>query len=154
MIDRHGRDRLALALRRYVIGRITNDDLEEVEVDWRDRGAVAVKRRSWHLYSDHRCYYRKGKDALPWEVRREVARWIVFLGSNQEYVWPEYRLDVGPWFGRKRKTEQFMEAGDFAVWPFIDAAALQTALRAPRFFAHRAIQPDLALAAEKRSDNS
>ena len=43
MIDRKGRDRLALALRRYVVGRITNDDLEETEIDQRDRGAVAVK---------------------------------------------------------------------------------------------------------------
>ena len=36
MICRPSRDRLALALRRYVAGHATNDDLSDVEVDWRD----------------------------------------------------------------------------------------------------------------------
>ena len=142
MIDRKGRDRLALALRRYLIGRITNDDLEEVDVDWRDRGAMAVKQRSWHLYSDHHSYYRTGKDVLPWEVRREVARWIVFLSSSQEYLWPESRMDVGGWFWQKRRLEQFKQAGDFEVWPFIDQTAFNAARKAPRYFARRNIVPE------------
>lgn len=44
MIHRESRDRVALALRRYAVGRIANDDLDDMEVDWRDRGAVAVKQ--------------------------------------------------------------------------------------------------------------
>ncbi|MGZ5567444.1 MAG: hypothetical protein ACXWKG_10545 [Limisphaerales bacterium] len=52
MIHRASRDKLATALRQYVSGRITNDDLDDIDVDWRDRAAVAVKERSWSLYDD------------------------------------------------------------------------------------------------------
>ena len=64
MICERSRDRLALALRRYVAGRINNDDLDSVEVDWRDRGAVAVKQMAWNLYDDTNCHYAKGRHAI------------------------------------------------------------------------------------------
>ena len=43
MVHRESRDDLAIALRQYASRQITNDDLDCVVVDWRDRGAVAVK---------------------------------------------------------------------------------------------------------------
>jgi hypothetical protein len=52
MICRQSRDQLAIALRRYVAGRISNDDLDGIVVDWSDRGAFAVKQADWALYSD------------------------------------------------------------------------------------------------------
>jgi hypothetical protein len=151
MIDRKGRDRLALALRRYLIGRITNDDLEETEIDQRDLGVVAVKQASWHLYSDNCNHRAVGRHAISPETRRQVARWIVFLCSDQEYLWPEYRLDVGFRLGRKWRA--FKQAGDPAMWPFLDQAGLDAARRAPRFFAYRRGQPHSS-SAESRSDNS
>jgi len=142
MIDRKGRNRLALALRRYAIGRITSDELEEIETDWRDRGVRAVHQMSWGLYSDGQGY-AVGQHALNWAVRRDLARWILFLRSEQEYLWPEYRFDAG-WlslFGKKRllkiggmearwnkRLQQFLEAGDGEVWPFINRAAYDEAL--------------------------
>jgi hypothetical protein len=74
VIHRDSRDRLAEALRRYVCGDISNDELDEVEVDWRDRGAVAVKEMAWRLYDDTREHYVE--DALPRhsEGRKMVAR--------------------------------------------------------------------------------
>ena len=130
MIDRGSRDRLAVALRHYVAGLITNDDLAEVEVDWRDRGAVAVYEMSWQLYSDYTHQYAKGKHHLPKEVKREIARWIAFLYTDREYLWPEYSFNqIVNWpmnlvtFGwwerwKKRKWEEFLEAGDYSAWPF------------------------------------
>jgi hypothetical protein len=63
VIHRDSRDRLAEALRRYASGHISNDELDEVEVDWRDRGAVAVKGMAWRLYDDTREHYVE--DTLP-----------------------------------------------------------------------------------------
>lgn len=117
MIDRKSRDALAIALRHYCAGLITNDDLDEVLVDWRDRGAVAVKQMSWQLYSD------------------------------QEYLWPEYSfIQIVNWpmnlltFGwwetwKKRRWDEFLEAGDFSVWPFCDKAGFEQAKISPRLMA-------------------
>lgn len=149
MIDREGRDRLALALRRYAIGRIDSDTMDGQWPDWRDRGARAVHQMQWNLYSDGDGR-AVGRAALGWSTRREIARWILFLRTDQEYLWPEHRLDVPDligalarlvWpFGRRRflnlgtfqthwnrRTEQFLEAGDPAVWPFINRAAYDEA---------------------------
>ena len=111
MIHRPSRDSLALALRRYAARHITNDQLEAVAVDWRDRGAVAVQDMAWRLYDDMYTQKAVGPHALLPATRRAVARWVVFLQSDQEYLWPDYNLmrasaGVGSlltfgWWGRK-----------------------------------------------------
>lgn len=147
MIHRASRDALALALRKYVSGHITNDDLDDVDVDWRDRGAVAVKEMAWSLYDDT-YVHRVGND-LPRgsEARTAIARWVVFLQSDAEYLWPEYSflravnwplniLTFGWWEKHKaRRWQQFLEAGDFEVWPFCTRRELEKALSCPKFFA-------------------
>lgn len=113
MIDRAGRDRIALALRRYAGKRITNDDLEEAAfADWRDRGAQAVAQLAWNLYSDHEQHRATGRHALDDSVRSDIARWIVFLHSDQEYLWPEMRLSKED-FERAKATPRFF-AGEAA----------------------------------------
>ena len=79
MIHRESRDRLAEALRQYVSGRITNDELDDVEIDWRDRGAIAVKEMAWQLYDDMRTHYVEGDLGKCSEGRRTIARWVIFL---------------------------------------------------------------------------
>lgn len=147
MIDRKSRDLLAVALRHYVARLITNDDLSEVEVDWRDRGAVAVREMSWRLYPDLEQHYAKDKHSLTKEGKREIARWIAFLYTDQEYLWPEYSfIQIVNWpmdlltFGwwerwKKRRWEEFLEAGDFSIWPFCSKAELEEAIRSPRLMA-------------------
>lgn len=146
MIHRPSRKRLALALRRYVACRISNDDLDEVLVDWRDRGAIAVQGMAWQLYDDMYTHRATGKHALSRESRRCIARWILFLQSDTEYFWPEYSfyriavspltnlLTLGYW---RRKEEQrwreFLEAGDFDVWPFITKVEFESAVARPRY---------------------
>jgi hypothetical protein len=159
MIHRASRDALALALRRYVSGQITNDDLDGVDVDWRDRGAVAVKDMAWSLYDDlHE--HRVGND-IPQgsEARRTIARWVVYLHSDTEYLWPEYSfIQIVNWplnlftFGwwerhKARRWQQFLEAGDFEAWPFCARSELQKALSSPKLLARsktaeQAVQPD------------
>jgi hypothetical protein len=150
MICRQSRDRLALALRRYVAGRMSNDDLDSVEVDWRDRGAVAVKQMAWRLYSDTKHHYAKGRHAINSDGKRIVAKWIVFLHGDMEYLWPDYSfvqiinwplnlLTFGWWENRKGvRRKEFEQAGDFAAWPFVAMTELNDATKSPRYLAgHR-----------------
>jgi len=144
MIHRESRDRLAEALRQYVSGRITNDDLADVGVDWRDRGAVAVYEMAWGLYDDTRQHYVEDSIPPQSEDRRAIARWIVFLHSDKEYIWPEYSfmqtvnwpmnlLTLGWWERwKERKWSQFLEAGDFDVWPFCSRPELEQIVKRPR----------------------
>ena len=145
MIDRASRDKLATALRQYVSGRISNDELDEVDVDWRDRGAVAVKERAWSLYDDT-CQHRAvGKHYLPRPARDEIARWILFLHSDLEYTWPQFSflqivnwpmnlLTFGWWEKRKeQRFDEFAAAGDFGVWPFVAKRDYDASLRQPRY---------------------
>jgi len=143
MIDRQSRNCLALTLRRYVAGIVHNDDLAEVQVDWRDRGANAVYQMAWNLYSDNCQHYAKERHAIPREVKREIAKWILFLRTDREYLWPEYSfigiynwpmnlLTFGWWEARKRRRwEEFLKAGDFCVWPFLHKTELEEAIKRP-----------------------
>lgn len=153
MIHRSSRDSLALALRRYAARRIANDDLDAVEVDWRDRGAVAVKEAAWCLYDDNYQHKAEGRNAIDRETRREIARWVVFLHSDQASLWPEYKragLVDGPmniltfgWWERHKNQRwlQYQAAGDIAVWPFGRRAAADDAIRRPKHLRRVDAQP-------------
>lgn len=117
MIDREGRDRLALALRRLASGRITNVEFDDLMIDFIAAGAqngrcgcgydtrglpshvcpecgrstdLALSELAhfgWCLYDDFRTYRLRGPDALSPETRRMVARAVVFLKSDTEYIY-------------------------------------------------------------------
>jgi hypothetical protein len=145
LIHRESRNQLAQALRHYVSGRITNDELFDVgmDIDWRDRGANAVYQMAWNYYDDNHLHYATGKHQISGTHRKDFARWIAFLYSDEEYLWPEYsfiqfinwpmNLITFGWWGpmKKRKWEQFLEAGDFSVWPFAAKQALEKVRRDP-----------------------
>lgn len=145
MICRQSRDRLALGLRRYVAGRLSNDELDSIKVDWRDRGAVAVKQAAWGLYDDTKNHYATGRYAIGGDSRRAVVQWVVFLHSDLEYLWPNYSLaqirnwplnliTFGWWERRKRvRRNEFKQAGDFAAWPFLTLAGRAAAASRPRY---------------------
>lgn len=147
MINRLSRDHLAEALRHYVAGRITNYELDEVDVDWRDRGAGMVQDRAWCLYDDVPQHRATGRHHLSKPARDEIARWILFLHSDLEYIWPEFTFkQVVNWpmnlitFGwwercKQRRFEEFATAGDFSVWPFVSRTDYERALARPRYLA-------------------
>jgi hypothetical protein len=99
MIDRVSRDALAQALRHYVAGLITNDDLDDivmmVECDAHsDQGVVTVAEMAWNLYDDTYEHRATGKHAFDRKGRHEIARWIAFLYSDEEYSWPEFSFGL------------------------------------------------------------
>jgi hypothetical protein len=149
MIDRPSRDRLALALRQYVSRRVHNDELDGIVVDGRDRGAIAVKQAAWGLYDDYHQHFATGRHTIPAEGRRTIARWVLFLHSDQEYLWPEYSLTrthnwvvniltLGWWQRREdRCWKEFCSDGDFSCWPFHNKAELKKAVSSPRLLSGR-----------------
>lgn len=92
MIDRVARDNLAEAIRHLASGRITNDQYED-RLPWSsiDPAVWEIHRSgAWRLYSDLSEYHLQGRHRLQRRTRREVARWILFLKSDQEYEWPRF----------------------------------------------------------------
>ena len=81
MIDREARTELAELIRHLVAGLITNEEFgDRVPSSTEDPAVFEVFfGGAWHLYSDLREYYLKGKHRLPRDLRREVARWILFF---------------------------------------------------------------------------
>lgn len=135
MIDRPSRDKLVLALRRYAAGRTTNDELESAVGNSEDRAISAVEDMAWRLYDDMVRHRATGRHALSREMRRMLARWVVFLRTDCEYAWPSYALRqsenalgqsmldlfTGGRSSLKKRQEwqAFVGAGDFEVWPFL-----------------------------------
>lgn len=103
-VDRKARDDLAVALRRLVTGRMTNDQFDDHYYydDWVDSSDKAVSEIAtfgWGLYSSDLLwpYKLKGCHAVSSEIRRTAARAILFLASKHEYEWPPYRETVTFW---------------------------------------------------------
>ncbi|MEM6495189.1 MAG: hypothetical protein AAF709_00535 [Pseudomonadota bacterium] len=107
-----------------------------------------MKERAWALYDDLYEHRARGRHDIIGDDRREVAKWIVFLHSDCEYVWPEYSfiqtevtwleefLTFGLWKKhREQKWREFVQAGDFDRWPFVCSSDLTSAIANPRLFA-------------------
>ncbi len=142
MIDREVRDHAALLLRRFAAGRISNFAFSDAfPTSATDPALRAVGGRAWQLYDD----FREHRLAPSPDLRREIARWVVFLHSDAEYQWPRYPF-VGVrapgwlnWLSggrlQRRQEERFRRwaaAGDFALWPFSSAAEAAGAAARPR----------------------
>lgn len=83
MIDRDARDRLATALRQLLARQITKDQFEGVRSSRRsnDRVIGPIESRAWTFYSD--MHPHKLNRELADAVRSDVARWILFLQTDQ-----------------------------------------------------------------------
>ncbi len=81
-------------LRHFMSGRMTNDEYEDAyeklgHDDENEFWCIFVA--AWHLYDDlheHRMTRKDGHKLSP-EMRRRVARWILFLRSNAAISVPE-----------------------------------------------------------------
>ena len=147
MIDRADRNLAALLLRRFADNRINSDDFVNLyPYGSQDDGVRAVEDRAWALYDDLFPHYL---DAQP-ELRSELARWVLFLRSETEYTWPQFRfirLGIPCWLNwlwgghlQRRQNaalERFARSGEISVWPFrtqaeCDKACAQNFLLAGR----------------------
>ena len=143
VIDRIARDQAAVLLRRFASDRITSDQfVDEFPVSTTDPTLRAIYGRAWALYDDLKTHFLGATPPL----RRELARWIAFLHSDEEYRWPRYQFIqmrlpkllnwmTGGWFNRRQdeRFEDFARTGEFAVWPFFDSHAYERAIARPRY---------------------
>jgi hypothetical protein len=150
MIDRDARDKAAEVLRRFVSGKITNHEFENGEIVASDRAIKAIWGTAWCFYDDLKVHRLTGGHRLCPTQRREVLRWISFLDSDYEYVWPDISVPGADPLRRVRvgakylgflmsggalsaeKARQFLAAGDYQAWPFASRAQYKEALRQPR----------------------
>lgn len=127
-IDTEARRKLAEILERYLLGKITNFQLEKLIPKSGDRIISAIELSIWHYYDDFKEEVFCNTDISNEEISK-IQRWILFLKTNEEYLWPsfpspgEQPLPLGC-FARFLKSEQkqhkFMSYADYSVWPFLD----------------------------------
>lgn len=114
MVDPIQRRRYARLLRALATGRLTNDEYEDAvseTVDLRkDKAIREIYGIARSLYSDMHEHRLKGPYALTHELRREVAKWLLFLYSDLEFKAVFSKLEF---------------------WPFPNKAALETTTQNP-----------------------
>ena len=90
MVDRKARDKFAELLRHYITGRMTNDEFENhVPLSSKDLAIVEI----WSIaacpfYSDLYEHTLTGAYRASDDERREIAKCVLFLKTDQEYQWP------------------------------------------------------------------
>jgi hypothetical protein len=160
MVDRERRKKLAFHLRHLSVGLITNDDfesklMEDVTNGWLPEQYHKAKEAKlddpiiqpmlelcWGLYDDTRQHKLNGFDKLSDESLKIIARCILFLHSDHEYIWPyidtnspfmkfSFRevvvsiLTLGQYFRNKQEQQaeaylEFQKLGNFDIWPFMN----------------------------------
>lgn len=140
-IDTPSRRAAAELVRQLASGRLTNDGFEAQWPDSSDRALSAVREAAWFLYSDLRAYRLTGADRLPFPIRRQAARWVLFLHSDLPYEWPVASraeklarsiaglLTLGVATRLWKTALQVAEDAD--VWPFFRRVDYRRALRTP-----------------------
>ena len=135
MIDRAARDRLAESIRQLAASAMTNWEFES--------------KAAWQLYDDFGNYRLRGRDRLDPLVRREAARWVLFLKTDLAYEWPVARCNVLRAVGwvlanlvtagqaARRARHEFEKHGDISVWPFSRRSDYETALSTPPYLSGR-----------------
>jgi hypothetical protein len=147
MVDRDGRNRLAECIRHLAAGVLTNRQFEATaEFDSADPAIRAVFWGGpWFLYDDFSNYRLRGGYRLTPAVRREAARWVLFLKTDLPYEWPIVRRSIlgdAIWLltnvatvGHVARVAQcrFQKYGDISVWPFIHRSDYEAALGNPPY---------------------
>ncbi|WP_299685815.1 hypothetical protein [uncultured Tateyamaria sp.] len=148
--DRDARNKAALLLRRFAVGRITNDEFEDGAPTTADPAVAAIWDTAWVYYSDLREHRLRGPDRLHPDAKRAWVRWILFLDSDLPYRWPAIRhpgndpeagrrCDLLAWLigslsrvSATPEQERFTNSGHYPVWPFSSVRDYKAALRNPK----------------------
>ena len=141
MIDRPARKRAAEAIRHFVTGQISNKEFLRRYPESEDDSAIwALDDTVWCLYDDIRTHKLSGDEALSKEFKSEAVRWLMFLYSDKEYLWPNIGKPgfrhYPSWFCRlfvfaSKRYERFRAAGDYSVWPFLRREDFEDARQRP-----------------------
>jgi hypothetical protein len=135
VVDRTARNTYAQCLRHFAAGLLTNDEYEarteELCAGSGDSALFSIWLTVWTCYSDLRTHRLRGKDSLTREGKRFVARAILFLYSEREYLWPSENISCTGTIlnmvtlgmsGRVAALivrRQMARIGDPDAWPFI-----------------------------------
>ena len=136
MIDRVSRDKLAETLRHYVSGRVSNDELDNLDIKSDDLGVKAIKDASWFLYDDLYEHKAVGRNRINKGSRHEISIWIVFLQSEKEYVWlkPSVVQKLVSILTLGFYKKKCLHKGDKEGWPFFKNKDLESAKKKPKLF--------------------
>lgn len=89
MIDLDARNEFAELLHQFIAGRIENFDFENRVPNSDDPAINEIWwQAGWPLYDDFKTHKLNGEWRIPNEYRRELAKAILFLKTNKEYIWP------------------------------------------------------------------
>lgn len=144
MVDRKARDRMAEILRHFASGQLSNFEFEDQVPSTKDAAVRAIFDTAWCFYDDFDKHYMKGKWALPESTKSQMARWAMFLYSDEEYVWPDISFAgirplrhgfISSLFKGPEKEQRFIAAGDYEVWPFISVESFERAKANPKLLA-------------------
>lgn len=116
MIDPTARDELRRSLQAFATGRISGDQFLEVEERIKssgDPGVEAVFEHFAELVDDFGPQYLRGKHRLTGELRKAVARSILFLKGGREYEWPPRSGDFASCFASLALTALLVGAAFF-----------------------------------------
>lgn len=149
MVDRKARDEFAELLRHLATGQITNDEFENrAPLSSKDPAMFEIWwLAAWPLYDDFKEHTLTEEHSVSDEERREIAKCVLFLKTDQEYQWPRHStlkqllMDL-KWlvsFGLAGtySSKELLDAtaGDLEVWPFIRPQDLETARSQPPYLA-------------------
>jgi hypothetical protein len=148
-VDQEARRHLALLVRRFASGSITNDQLEEKLQDSEEHAILAIFLYGiWPLYHDFAEHKLTGQWPLSQEGRHWVGRIIIFLHNDYPYRYPHLtglrQLPVMLLFiatlGRFGKIwlRYKWRGGDRRVWPFYSESEYAQALKHPVFMSGNA----------------
>lgn len=125
----------ATALRRFAAGLSTVGEFER-DVEYLDDDATqAFFLYAWTFYDDFRTERLSGAWRLPGRVRRDWARWALYLATDAgEYPWLTTRRPRPRTGGVLRRLfapeKELSDAGFWTKhWPFLDRAHLREAER-------------------------
>ena len=148
MVDRKARDEFAELLRHFVAGQITNDAFEDQVPFSKDLAIFEIWwLAAWPLYDDFKEHTLTEEYRASDDERREIAKCVLFLKTDQEYQWPRHStlkaflmdLKFLISFGRAGvySSKELLDAtaGDLEMWPFIHPKNLETARRRPPYLA-------------------
>ncbi len=141
MIDRQARRELALLSRRFLAGRITNQEFDDkgdaLALEAEDEAIFRIFYEIWLLYDDFRIQRFGTEIIFGKPERRVIARWILFLQNELEFEWRDQPL--------RHKLQRILAArcrwisapepfpqGDKEVWPFFRRVDFEQALSHPK----------------------
>jgi hypothetical protein len=146
MIDRNARNLAAQIIRHYVCGVITNKEFEGRYPSSKGDPIIRTLEDSlWASYEDIGTHKLTGKNAVSYDLKQRIARWLLFLYSDCEYRWPEISdagfrdLPADSWFGNfirtifgyEERSSAFLRCGDYDVWPFLAREEYENAIQNP-----------------------